>query len=85
MSANWRKWEWRGVYDLSGCDALGTELRTVEEDACERSMVESPAMMHEFRRLISFMSVENLLDMKIICSGISPGLRNFLQSRRCRF
>ena len=47
---NWRKWEWGGVYDLSGCDALGTELRIVEEDACERSIIESPAIMHELRR-----------------------------------
>ena len=85
VSASWRKWEWGGIYDLSGCDALATELRTVEEDACERSIFESLAITHGFRRLISFMSFEDLLDMKSICSGINPGLRNFLQSRRCRF
>ena len=72
MSANWRKWEWRGVYDLSGSDALGTELRTLEEDACERSIVELPAIVDESKRLISFMSVDNLLDMKMFCRGISP-------------
>ena len=53
------------VYDLSGCDALGIELRAVEEDACERSIVEWLAIVHELQRLISFMLVENLLDMKM--------------------
>ena len=65
MSASWRKWEWGGVYDLSGCEVLGTELRTVEGDACEISIIGSSAMMHKRRRLISFVSDENLLDMKI--------------------
>ena len=58
MSANWRKWEWGGIYDLSGCGALGAVLRTVEEDGCERSIIESSAMMHKFGRLISFISVD---------------------------
>lgn len=38
----------RWIYDLSGFEALGAELRSVEEIACGTSIVESSAMTVSF-------------------------------------